>query len=385
MKKIIIMALLLFLFSNKSFSNNINPKYDEDINRVFQEMINEIVSVKNTYAFRKQQIYLSVKDINRKLLTATNTDEKVNLLIQKDQLMEKLAEMENEELNKILKIRYLKGLSIIKLLYEKVLSLDHHFSSVATFREINNIANPNSYPEFIEVKDLIKEKSGKKKGLKLTKILGDNIYASTMDLLVNLLSADASSKEKEQELKKVDCIIDFSLRMNNDLNTVYFETAFLQKQNDKIKSDLESLFKDFTKPIKYFTSLKECRANDDWDMIRDKLNKYLEILDEATTNNNQGKVMKMQVNINFPIDQLVQFITKYNSFIDQGVSFYQKFKIILNSYEHEQQCSSRLPIQYSKLKKDVDVAIEKFNTAYKPVEINGSKLKEVLYGLNEYD
>jgi hypothetical protein len=180
--------------------------------------------------------------------------------------------------------------------------------------------------------------------------------------------------------------MDFTLRMNNDLNTIYFETSFLQKSNDKVMEDLERLFKDYTKPIKYYTSLKECRANDDWDLVKEKLDVFIEELDVMTTaGNKQQQVTRMLINLNFPIDRLLQFITQYNSFIDQGGKFYEKFKIILDSYENEQQCNSSLPPAYKKLKSDIDIAIEKFNTAYKPVEINGSKMKEILYGINEYD
>lgn len=45
----------------------------------------------------------------------------------------------------------------------------------------------------------------------------------------------------------------------------------------------------------------------------------------------------------------------------------------------------KLPMEYKKLKADIDVAIDKFNIAYKPVEVNGTKMKEILYGLNEFD
>ena len=93
----------------------------------------------------------------------------------------------------------------------------------------------------------------------------------------------------------------------------------------------------------------------------------------------------MQVNLEFSIDKLLQFIAKYNNFIDDGVKFYQKFRTILNSYENEKQCESKLPVEYKKLKDDIEIAIQKFNIAYKPVEINGSKMKEILYGINEYD
>ena len=40
--------------------------------------------------------------------------------------------------------------------------------------------------------------------------------------------------------------------------------------------------------------------------------------------------------------------------------------------------------EYKKLKSDITIAIEKFNVAYRPVEVNGSKMKEILYGINEF-
>jgi hypothetical protein len=57
----------------------------------------------------------------------------------------------------------------------------------------------------------------------------------------------------------------------------------------------------------------------------------------------------------------------------------------LNSYENGKQCETKLPLEYKKLKTDIDVAVDKFNITYKLVEINGTKMKEILYGLNEFD
>ena len=174
--------------------------------------------------------------------------------------------------------------------------------------------------------------------------------------------------------------------MHNDLNTIYFETVFLQKSNENIMGELQQLFVDFTKPIKYKTPLKECRNTDDWDSVREYLDTYLEALNDALADDSKRyKAHKMQINLEFPIDRLLQFITQYNAFIDQGGKFYEKFGIMLNSYENEKQCASKIPIEYKKLKESITIAVEKFNTAYKPIEINGSKMKEVLYGLNEYD
>ena len=385
--------LSILLLSLKSYAisietNNLtnNSDSDRDIALIIQELNQEITHIQNRYDIKRSNITLELKNTVLELGTAQILKRQVALLIKKEQLKEQLAELNASEATDISKIRYLKGLSIIKILYDKVLALDHHFASIATFNEINKISNPNHYPEFDGVKDLIKKGSSKKQGLDLTPLLGNNIYANMANTLVGLVISPAPKASKQVELKKVECIMDFTLRMHQDLNTIYFETSFLQKSNDKIKADLERLFIDFTKPIKYNTPLATCRNTDDWDSVHDNLQIYL---DKITTlieaGDKPNKVHTMRVNLEFPIDRLLQFITQYNNFIDQGGKFYEKFKIILDSYENKQQCQSSLPIEYTKLKNDIDVAIEKFNTAYKPVEINGSKMKEILYGLNEYD
>ena len=210
-------------------------------------------------------------NINDSLSKPISLDEKVNLLIRKDRLRDVLLKLNMSETTNIQKIRYIKGLEIIKILYDRVLSLDHHFSSLVTFNEINKISNPNNYPEFERVKDLIKRKVDKKHKLQLTSLLGQNIYTSTIDLFVNLLNSGLSPKEKEAKLQEVQCILDFTLRMNNDLKTIYFETTFLQKTNQKMIGDIEKLFRDYTKPIGYYVSLKDCRNNDDWETVRSKL------------------------------------------------------------------------------------------------------------------
>jgi hypothetical protein len=275
----------------------------------------------------------------------------------------------------------LKGLQIIKILYEKVLSLDHHFASVRTFSEISKIANPNQYPEYEKLKEVLANKRDKKTAFELTTLLGTNTIVSVIQTLTSMVSSSLSREEKEKELAKVECILDFTLRMQNDLNTIYFETAFLQTSNDKIKHDIEILFKEYTKPIGYSATLENCRTNDDWEDITQKMEDYLTKM-KFTSGSTQ---YKMQVNLDFPVERLLQFISQYNYFIDQGGKFYEKFSIILESYENEKQCETKLLLEYKKLKADIDVAIEKFSVAYKPVEINGTKMKEILYGLNEFE
>ncbi len=367
----------LLLFGCFAFSNN----FEKDPNVIITELFTEISSINLKYRILIYSKIEKIEVINNSLLTTHNTKRKIDLLIEKDQINLEIKQLIKDNTSDISKIRYIKGLQIIKILYEKVLSLDHHFASIRTFNEINKISNPNQYPEFEKLKNLVTSKKDKKTGFDLTSVLGTNTIVSVIQTFTNMLNSSLTKDEKEKELGNIECILDFTLRMQNDLNTIYFETAFLQKSNEKMKSEIEVLFKDYTKPINYIATLENCRTNDDWENVTLKMEEYLSKM-KTTTGPQQ---YKMQVNLEFPIDRLLQFITMYNNFIDQGGKFYEKFKVILNSYENEKQCETKLPLEYKKLKTDIDVAIDKFNIAYKPVEINGTKMKEILYGLNEFD
>ncbi|ESU21487.1 hypothetical protein FSS13T_26430 [Flavobacterium saliperosum S13] len=345
------------------------------------ELTVEIQRVQKEYHTKYRLLSNQLTEINQGLATENNRDRKMDFLIKKDEIKEQIHFLQLETNSEISKIRYLKGLQVIKTLYEKVLSLDHHFASVRTLNEINKISNPNQYPEYSKLKEVVNAKKDKKTSLDLTAVLGTNTIVSVVQTFTNMIASSLTKEEKEKELANVDCILDFTLRMQNDLNTIYFETAFLQTSNEKIKKEIELLFKDYTKPIGYVATLENCRTNDDWETITQKMEEYLAKM-KTTTGTSQ---YKMQVNMEFPIDRLLQFITQYNNFIDQGGKFYEKFKIILNSYENAKQCETKLPLEYKKLKADIDVAINKFNVAYKPVEVNGTKMKEILYGLNEFD
>ena len=125
---------------------------------------------------------------------------------------------------------------------------------------------------------------------------------------------------------------------------------------------------------------------DDWDALKEALNQYLNKMQSAILDPSKSdQAFKLQVNLEFSIDRLLQFIAQYNNFIDQGAKFYQKFAIMLSSYENEALCRGQIPGEFEVLRQKITNSIDKFNNAYKPAEINGSKLKEVLYGINEFD
>lgn len=380
------LILLSFSFVQTAFCKETDSN-DPAITKIMTELQTETRQVILNYSQKNAQLQYKLNCVTKQLNSTEILQEQVNLLIKKENLKEELDINSKLEQADISKIRYIKGLEIIKLLYDKILALDHHFASITTFNEINKMANPNSYPEFTKMKENMVQKKEAKTGFNLTTLLNSNIYTSVVYSFVALFTNENTTKtQKEDSLKDVECILDFTLRMQNDLNTIYFETAFLQKSNEAIKTDLERLFTEYTKSLKYNASLTTCRNNDDWDTIKESLNLYSHTLNAVIKDPSQtAKAQKMQVNLEFPIDRLLQFITQYNSFIDQGTKFYQKFDIMLNSYENQKQCESKIPMEYKKMKNGILIAIDKFNTAYKPVEINGSKMKEILYGVNEYE
>lgn len=372
--RIVLIGIILCICCAVDLSAESHP------NHIIDELIVECQIVRSKYDKENGNYILQLKEINLLLVSKLSLSKKIDLLIKKDIIQEKQAELKAETMSEILKVRYIKGLQIIKLLYEKVLSLDHHFASVRTLSEINKMTNPNQYPEFEKIKNLVEDKKDKKHGIDLTQLLNANPVISVVNTFTNMVVSSMSKEEKETGLKEVDCILDFTLRMQNDLNTIYFETAFLNRSNESNIVDIEALFKDYTKPIGYEKSLKECRNQDDWDKVIKLLNDNLKAMFETEGEDKR----KLQIELSFPIDRLISYITQYNNFINEGEKFYQKFGIILNSYENEKQCDTKLPLEYKKLKNDVTVAIEKFNIAYKPVEVNGSKMKEILYGINEF-
>lgn len=374
----LVFYILLLLYSLSTKAN------EDEINLLVFSMQNEIEEVQNEYFKEVDLIHLELKKIRQNLSANSNlsTAEKLDYFIEKDALNNKLSILKSKAETDISKIRYLKGIQIVKLLYEKVLSLDHHFSAVQTITDINRISNPNEYPEFKNIKQKLNASQNKKEGYNLTELLGTNAIVSVTNTFLNLFNnTSLSRQEKEDELKQIECIIDFTLRKTNDLNLIYYETEYLKTSNETIKKDIEALFKSFAKPLSYHTTLSECRNNDDWSALYNSLNKYVEEMNSLDGVQNY----KMRVELGFPVDQLIRFIYKYNDFIEDGESFYLKFATILSSYENEEQCQSKLKIEYSKLKNDIHSSIDKFRIAYKPVEINGSKLKEIIYGLNEFN
>ncbi|MEL6635672.1 MAG: hypothetical protein AAFW73_15510 [Bacteroidota bacterium] len=308
------------------------------------------------------------------------------LLSRKLQLSEQLKVQEGLYELDLTKKRYKKGIDLIKMVYEKILGLDHHFSSVRTFQNVMSLSNPNSYPEFQKSRELLEGKLRKENSLKLPALLETNPYLSTTFSVVASLIGSGPTKDRKQELDDISCLLDFTARMNSELSTIFYETEYLRESNTALKEECLDLFKDYVEVVEYHITLDKCRKEDDWENLYEKLNSFIsnletEIQDGGVSPGNYA--YKQQINLEFAVDRLVEFINKYNQFISQGEKYYQKFRVIVSSYPNEDLCQNELPHNFRQLQEDIDYAIVKFNEAYNISELTGSKLKDLLYGFSD--
>ncbi len=381
----IVAILLLHLAPIFAFEPN-----DSLVLQLLQETKTEIQETNQGWLLKINQLQIELAELDELIFLMAKNDtkedlvKKVNVLLQKDILRNKLGAAAEDYQLELSKIRYRKGIELIKMIYEKILGLDHHFTSLQTYQNVIMLSNPHSFPEFKKAQDILKKQMGKKQSIKLPALLESNPYISMTYTLVASVFGNGNKKERENELNQVACILDFTVRMNADLNIIYYETEFLKNNNRALKAECIELFKDYAKVIDYNITLMECRKEDDWEKMYEKLNEYMEnIKMDAQKVNSSKSVYNQQVNLEFSIDRLLQFMDKYSAFISSGEKYYQKFQTILNNYANEDICQSKLPRQFGDLKRDIEMSILKFNEAYNISELQGSKLKDLMYGIQD--
>lgn len=295
--------------------------------------------------------------------------------------------IEKQELE-LLHLRYKRGLGLIKLLYEKVLSLDHHFTGMRTFQNIFRLSNPNAYPEFRESRKIFEEGLRKKTPLKLPGVLEGNAFVSTTFSIISSLLSENQTKNTEENLNEIACILDFTLEMNDDLSLIKFETAYLKGTNKSLIETCEQLFSEYVKVIDYHVPLNTCRKEDDWEEVYSQLdgytNKLYTDLEEhfKQTGVSSNALNRSFINLEFETSKVAKFVTEYEAFIRMGAQYYQKFDSIISNYENKDKCSDKLPSNFNELQYDIQNTIDKFQNTYNLPEITGSRMKSLLYGIN---
>lgn len=347
-----------------------------------------------------EPLRMRLQDVNKTLADPRNRTPECGfqLLWEKIQLEETIEAIQQEHELKLLKLRFRKSIEIVKMLYEKVLSMDHHLSSLKAQQGLSNLSNPHNYPEFKETKSIIEDRMKKKFNFQMPTLFQTNPFLSAAFSIVGMAVGGGEDKDKKESIDKIACVLDFTVRMHNDLNVIYYETGYLRDANLTLKKECEALFSDCARQVGYTIPLVSCRDGDDWERLYSMLDAYVakalgESTNAATTtsgypSNTNGMpptpdprlLAKATTNLQFSIDRVGSFIEKYGNFVSQGGEYYKKFSKIASSYENEKTCATTLPDQFKQLKNDIDETLDKFNSAYKMPEVQGSKLKDMLYG-----
>lgn len=303
----------------------------------------------------------------------------LKLLLQKEIQQQELEEMEMA----LVRFRYRKGIDFVKLLYEKILSLEHHFVTVQTLQHIQHVSNPNSYEDFQQINRVIEDRLQRKQGVELPELLRTNPYASLVSSLVGSFFGPGSRSERGADLDKISCILDFTVRMHSDLKLIYFETEYLKSNTLSLKAACAETFREYIAPLNYAITLDSCRKSDSWDEIDRAISRFFQqpegvmsISGQRTPHLNYSDMADLE----FAITRLYTFIQDYADFIREGTHYYNKFVIILHNYENEASCTEALPDKLFQLQQDIENARRTYSEAYFIKELQGSRLKELLFG-----
>jgi hypothetical protein len=327
---------------------------------------------------------LRLREIDRLLATpnAQSPEYGYPLLLEKIRLEDKLRYFKAETDLKLLRLRFRKSIEMLKMLYEKILGMDHHFTSLRTSQQVARISNPHEYPVFKEVKTLLQERMKKKYAFALPAIMEGNPYLSAVFSIVSLTLSGNETKLNKQQLDQISCILDFTVRMHQELSVIYYETEYLRDGNLTLKVACENLFAECARQVGYDIPLTVCRETDDWERLYALLDNYVNIA-AGTASADVSFQQKARTNLQFSVDRVVHFIEKYCAFVAQGNEYYKKFDKIVGNYANENTCAESLPETFRQLKTDIGTTLEKFNSAYNLPEIQGSRLKDLLYGIGE--
>jgi hypothetical protein len=357
--------------------------------RILEESRKEQEQLRRKFEDENKLMAAKLDEINRNLNVGsfTSNTERDNYIKTLNDRIVKTEELSlNQKVYELsnLRIRYKKGIDLIRILYEKTLDLEHHFQDLKTHDDIAKLSNPMQFPDFVTNLNVLKTKLDKRHQVQLPSFLLSNPYITGAYTLITSLigGGEKDLKDREETLKRMNCILDFTARMTSDLKIIYFETEYLKARNEELKINCEKLFAEYTSAVGYRITIKECRDNDLWDELANRIanaaeQTETELRTQYRTNPNFEP--KRLVDLQFSIERLVDFINEYSSLVNQCNSYYSKFYNIIKSYEGN-DCTGQLPVEFSQLSREIKNALDKFNNAYILPDLKGSRLKDLLYG-----
>ena len=209
----------------------------------FQNAQEEKLIIFQDNEVKASEINNSIQDYEEYIIDPTLPNSyKIQFLFKLRELEKELENVDDQFDLTFSKFRYKKGVEILKMLHEKILALDHHFTTLNTFHEIQELSNPNSYPEFIKIKENLKESTAQKSSVPLPLILDSSPIVALGFSVVSSIFGENNKEERERDLEEISCLLDFTVEMHSDLKLIFYETSYLMASNEDLKEECYQLF-----------------------------------------------------------------------------------------------------------------------------------------------
>jgi len=283
--------------------------------------------------------------------------------------------------------RYRKGIELIRLLYEKSLALEYHFSALRLNERVEELSNPMNFPAFRE--SLAVLTSGKGRHVPdLPGVLMESPEGASLYFMLAAMSGKSDPELRQKELDRMGCLLRLLIEMQMDLKSIYYENHLLYLRTTELRQRCERLFSDYTRVVGYHKSLQDCRTEDDWDALDDLIKSLSRQIKEGENTSDPAlkeRVYTDLINMEFSVDRLLDYLDFYDEVLTSGRHMYRESQLILRHLTEVESCSSQIPGQLLRLQKDIDEAVERFDKAYEMVEVKGSRLKDLLYGFDQLE
>ncbi len=298
-----------------------------------------------------------------------------------------MAKNENgsdEEL--VLTVRsYRRGIDLLRLLYEKALSLEYHFASLQLDHRIEQLSNPMNFEDFRKSVSQLESLNKSSVKVKMPELLLENPQSSVFYVMNLAMNAKGAPEQRQQILDSMACLLNYIMNMQSDLDDLYYENKLLYLRTTDLRQRCEKLFADYTAAVDYDKPLSECRASDDWDELDAYISRKAEEIGagmDAPKAAVREAAYRKLINFAFSVNRLVDYLDFYDEVLNSGRHMYRECELILQHLTKVKTCSASTPEELRRLQYEISEAIERFDRAYETVELKGSRLKDILYGFD---
>lgn len=369
----ILILTIVTLIQNYCFGQ-IENKFDTT---KLNEFSQNITTIEKDFADREAAILGNIDRLNKQLDSLKGTKNLVNRVEALEKKQTSVEELNTIALQKDIelnKVRYEAGVLVLKDIIQLLKALKSQYSTLDFQQSYNDLSNPNTYPEYNNNIDYLKKKLVKN-GLTLPDL---NLNNSILNVAYSITRSIVSEQpDKQAKVNEIVCILDFSSRASQELMQVKNDLKYLQFLIDKMITNYNELFTNYTSIIGYTKTFNDylTKENDD---LSDKSNDYF----QALSKKEPAEKDKDLKNLKFQLRKVADAYLEYEIYIRQGLAYYEKFELIMNDIKpncNVPALNQKIEESYNSVKQKLDKAKTSFEDAFKG-KIKQTYIKQLTEG-----